>query len=78
MATTLFGPSQLKAIVQQGICDAVPAWKTNAIVGTVDKTGAQVLVSCKLGDQERWIITGAVHHDWSGDTQAGAAVVYAW
>lgn len=78
MATTLFGPAQLKAIVQQGILDSVPAGKTNAIIGTVDNRGVQILVSVKLGDQDRWLVTGAARHDWQGDTQAGAAVVYAW
>lgn len=76
MATTFFSPSQLKSIVDKTLTD-IPEGHTNAIVGTIDSQGAQIVVAFKTQD-EHWVATGTVKHDWSGDNIAAANVIYSW
>lgn len=73
---TIFSPTQLNAIVAKALPE-VPDGHTNAIVGTVDNTGAQVLVSFKSQDS-RWKATGVARHDWTGENEVGASLVYSW
>lgn len=74
--TTVFSPAQLKTIVDQTL-PLVPAGRTNAVVGTVDKTGAQVLVTFKSKD-EKWLATGVARHEWTGENEVGASLIYSW
>ena len=76
MSLIVFGPDQLAAAVKQADA-AVPPGHTNALVGTVDSTGAQVLLTMKMGTGG-WTASGIARHDWSGDNQIGASVVYSW
>lgn len=76
--TTMFSPTQLQEIVHKTVEAEVPAGHTNAIIGTWDTAGVQVLATFKLGADARWKVTGAVRHDWSGDTEGSAAVMYSW
>lgn len=75
--TTVFSPAQLKAIVDQTM-PTVPDGHTNALVGTVDQSGAQFLASFKLGAGNKWTATGVARHQWTGENQVGASVVYSW
>ena len=54
--------------------------KTNAVVGSVDSTGASVaLVMSKSGGAVDWTIKAAFAHDFaSGDNQFGAGGGVAW
>ncbi len=76
MPTILFSHNQLAQAVKDALVTEVPAGHTNALIGIIDQTGAQVLVSFKLKD--RWTATGVARHDWGGDNTAGASLVYSW
>ncbi len=77
MSTTVFSPAQLQAIVDAGLV-RVPDGHTNALVGTVDATGAQVIATFKLGPSNNWDVTAAGRHEWTGDNEVGASVIYSW
>ena len=47
--------------------------KKNAIVGTVDSTGAKVALVMSFSDT--WTVEAAVQHDWQGDTSVGAKII---
>lgn len=76
-STSLFSAVHLKTLAETTLA-AVPDGHTNAIVGTVDASGAQVIAMFALGADRRWQITAAGVHAWSGDTRAGASVLYSW
>jgi len=68
----------LQQLIAETLTPVVPPGHTNAVVGTLDQTGVQLLVSFKQGPDRRWSVTGAIRHDWSGDTSGAASVVYSW
>lgn len=72
----IFSQTQLDAAVKVAQ-QAVPMGHSNAIVGTVDNTGAQVVVSMKL-DADHWTAKGAIRHDWTGQNIVGASMIYSW
>jgi hypothetical protein len=74
---SLFSAAQLKTLAETTLVD-IPDGHTNAIVGTVDASGAQIVASFKLGADRRWQITAAGVHAWNGDTTAAASVIYSW
>lgn len=74
---TVFSKEQLAAIVKTAALD-VPDGHKNAIVGGVDESGAQVIVSVKLDTQNRWTAQGAIRHDWTGKNFAGGELIYSW
>ena len=79
MPTHLFSPGQLRNIVDETLKQAdIPQGHKNAIVGTVDVDGAQVVAGFKLGANDRWQFQGAFRHDWSGANTAAASVVASW
>lgn len=73
----IFSPTQLAQAVATA-APLVPTGHTNAIIGTVDSTGAQVVLVLKLGDNDRWRATAVGRHDWTGDDSVGGSVVYSW
>lgn len=75
MATTIFDAAQLAAAVQQTLL-TVPDGHTNALVGSLDPTGAQVLLTLKAG--QGWDVTAMARHNWSGDNVVGASLIYSW
>ncbi len=77
MSTTIFSTDDLKSLADKALT-TVPDGHSNAIVGTVDQSGAQVVVIAKLGPSNNWDVTGAARHDWSGDNEVGASVIYSW
>lgn len=54
----------------------VPEGKKEAIVGTVDKDGAQVIVGLSLGSNDEWEIQGQFEHKWSGDNEGSVKVLW--
>lgn len=77
MSTTIISSDQLNAIAAQTL-PTVPDGHSNAIVGTVDQNGAQVVAVFKLGASKNWDVTAVGRHDWSGDNEVGASVIYSW
>lgn len=77
---TIFSPDQLAVIVKQTLPTTLPVGHSNAIVATVDQTGAQVVVGFHrdLGTG-LWEAQGAYRHTWAtGDNQVGARFIYSW
>lgn len=75
--SSMFSQQELARLVQ----DTVPAERDgvpvrNAIVATVDKDGAALVVKMQKG--EHWTVEMAVRRDWSGDVSSGAKVMYSW
>ena len=77
MPVTLFSQDQLATAVAAAL-PLVPDGHTNAVIGIVDAKGVQVIVTMKLGDHDRWQATGYGRHEWTGDNQVGASLVYSW
>lgn len=77
-AVTIFSPQQLQQIVSQTIPQNLPDGHKNAIVGTVDQDGAQVVAGFKLGQNDHWEVTGAFRHQWSGENEVGASIIASW
>lgn len=73
---TVLTPSQVQSLINT--MPPLPSNHTNAIVGTLDQNGAQVLASFKMGPGDKWIATGAARHEWSGQNEVGASVIYSW
>lgn len=76
MPLTIFSPDQLNALV--AALPQLPDGHKNAIVGTVDLTGAKVVAGFSLGPDNKLKFSGAFEHDWTGDNKAGAQVLYSW
>jgi hypothetical protein len=77
---TIFSDSQLAKLVSDTIpMSSLPAGHTNAIVGTVDATGAQVVVGVtKDLASATWQVQGAYRQEWSGNKSAAAKVIVSW
>lgn len=50
--------------------------KKNALVGTVDSSGAKVALVMSFSDA--WTVEAAVQHEWTGDTTVGAKIIGRW
>lgn len=50
--------------------------KKNALVGTVDSSGAKVALVMRFSDA--WEVDAAVQHEWTGDTTVGAKIIGRW
>lgn len=68
----MFEPEQLAKLVQY----VVPDNHKTALIGTVDKSGAQVVVGMKLNDSGTWEIQGSFEHTWSGDNNGKIKVLW--
>ena len=80
MAISIFSPDQLAQIVQQTIPAATDATHQNAIVGSVDQTGAQVVAHFVYKPQSGWELNAnaVARYDWTGDVSVGAQVLLKW
>jgi hypothetical protein len=80
MSPILFSPEAIARIVSETIPAVTDPSHRNAIVATVDMTGAQVLARFEYDTKHGWLIDtdAIVRHDWGGDTQAGTRVVLKW
>lgn len=74
----VFSQSQLDKIVAETLpADAQPGEKV--IVGTVDKTGAQVVAAFKMRrDDFTWELQGIARHDWDGNNSGQGKVILRW
>ena len=78
MAVVLFSAEQLAKAVAS-VEPLIPKEHTRgALVGTVDDSGAQVVVMLRPGENGHWSANLVGRHEWSGDNQAGASLVYSW
>lgn len=68
----MFQASELSALAKA----IVPEGKQEAIMGTVDKEGAQVVVGISLGANREWEIQGQFEHKWSGDNDGKVKVLW--
>jgi hypothetical protein len=76
---TIFSDSQLAKLVTDTIPASLPAGHTNAIVGSVDATGAEVVIGFqKDTNSGTWQVQGAYRHEWSGSNDVGARLIYSW
>ncbi len=80
----LFSPDALTRQLE-AILPAAEAEDWHVVVGTVDETGARIAASFRRRPNRRAAETGAVwelqavaHHDWTGDSGAGARVILKW
>ena len=77
--TTIFSPDQLSAIVAETLPGATDATHHNAIVGSVDLSGAQVIASfTRPQGSAIWQFEAAARHDWTGTNEVGAKVILKW
>ncbi len=75
---TIFSQEALNNIVKTSLVN-LPEEHKNAIVGTVDATGAQVVVGfSKDVTYGTWTASGAFRHDWSGDNSVGTSLMLSW
>jgi hypothetical protein len=68
----IFSSAELARVV----AETVPADRTHAIVGSIDKDGAAIVVKMQL--KEHWEVQAAYKRDWAGDATLGAKVVWSW
>lgn len=78
-AAHIFGQEQLaKAIATLNSSDNNPA--SNAVLGSVDATGIQVVASFykPLSSGQTWVLQAVARHDWRGDNDAEIKVILKW
>lgn len=68
----MFASEDLAKIVQH----VIPSDKTNALVGTVDKNGAQLIWGWKLGVNNEWELQGTIEHTWAGDNDGQIKIIW--
>lgn len=73
----LFTADALGRVVQEQLA-TLPAGHRNAIIGSVDASGVQIVAGVALDAQAHWMVQGVFHHDWSGDTTGAAKVIVSW
>lgn len=69
----MFNPDELAAVVKH----IVPDGATKAVLGTVDNTGAQVIVGLDFNTSTgKWSVQGSFEHKWSGDNVGKVAILW--
>jgi len=76
LGTHLFSKEALDAHIASALKD-VPTGDHNAIVTSVDATGANVAVIIHSADSH-WTAKVAVEHDWTGNNSGAGEVIYSW
>lgn len=76
----MFDQASLAKVVKETLAPEVDAQHTGAIVGTVDQTGAQVVLLMKRGPDTgfQWQASVAVRHEWAGGTDVTGQVLLKW
>jgi hypothetical protein len=75
----VFSQAQLAKAVHDALATDLPDGHRSAIIGTVDSEGVQVVIGV-----QRTLAAGTfrtefiARHDWTGDTEVGARVLYSW
>lgn len=72
----IFSPEALDHIVASTL-PVLPTGHTRAIVGGVDRQGAQVVAKFTFQD-DHWQVEAAAQHQWSGANTVGARVIASW
>ena len=75
VANHFFSPDALKSAVADAIKDH--PGKNNVLKGTVDSTGAQVVLGLS-GVNGNWTVQTAFKKDWQGSYSFGASGSVAW
>jgi hypothetical protein len=70
-----FTPEALQKVV--AAAEADHPGKANVLAGTVDSSGASVVLALGAADG-RWMVKTAFSHDWSGNSTFGAGGSVAW
>jgi len=80
VSTVLLDQATLDRIVSQTIPQATDATHQNAIVGTVDTTGIQVVAHFELHQGSGWELDdeAVAAHNWNGDNEVGDKVILKW
>lgn len=76
----LFSQAQLDAHIAK-VLPMIPAGDNNAIIGTTDDTGAQVVLTVKFkseDDRRHFSVNAVGRHEWTGDNSVGASLIYSW
>lgn len=68
----MFSPDELAKLVTY----VVPEGHKDALVGTVDKSGAQVIFGMKLNESGSWELQGSFEHTWSGDNNGKIKILW--
>lgn len=69
----MFNPDELAVIVKH----IIPTGATKAVLGTVDNTGAQIIVGLGFENKTgKWEIQGSFEHKWSNDNIGKVAVLW--
>ena len=77
--TLMFSDAQLASLVTQTIPAQLPNGHRNALVGSVDSSGAQVVIAMQKDvGTGTWQFQAAVKHEWSGNNEVGAKVIMSW
>jgi flagellar hook assembly protein FlgD len=76
----MFSNDQLQKLVSETLPVVTsPEGHQNALVGTVNDEGVQVVVALKRNTEHAsWEVQGGYKHTWDGDNQAGAKVLVTW
>lgn len=74
MSPSIFSPEELAQIVRDTLPPA-PKGHRIVVVGTVDATGAPVVAGFR-STAGAWEFTAAYHHDWTGEDDVSARVIY--
>lgn len=77
MSILFLDPAQLRATIDK-VIPHIPAGHTDAIVGTVDQQGVQLLVTATFGAKGHWKLSGIVRHDWTGNDSVATELMYSW
>ncbi len=80
----LFSPDALTRQLEQ-LLPAATAEDWHVVVGTVDEAGARIAASFRRRPNRRandagavWELQAVAHHEWAGDSGAGARVILKW
>lgn len=78
--TNFFSRPELARQIAAALADTpLPDGHDSAIIGGVDTTGAQIVLVAKISVKTGALkISGIARHEWSGDNQVGASVLYSW
>lgn len=78
MSTNIFSQEQLRKIVDDQLkASDLPKDHKVAVVGTVDRDGAQAIaVFTKSTVDGDWQFSAGARHEWTGDNSVGAKVVF--
>lgn len=75
MKTSIFSPEALDKIVNETIPSTPNATDFHSyVVGGIDQDGAQVVALLKFSD-DKWEVSAAARHNWTGDNSVGAKVL---